>query len=143
MIRQATVSDAAAAAALSLQLWPDHTLEEMTAEFAALLASPEAAVFLAEDGAPVGFAQCQIRHDYVEGASASPTGYLEGVYVAPSHQHRGIAGQLLAACEGWAKTRGCTEFASDCEIDNAASLAFHLAKGFTEASRNIHFIKPL
>ena len=143
MIRQATVSDAVAVAALSLQLWPDHTMEEMTAEFAALLTSPEAAVFLAEDGAPVGFAQCQLRHDYVEGASVSPTGYLEGVYVAPSHQHRGIAGQLLAACEVWAKAHGCTEFASDCEIDNAASLAFHLAKGFTEASRNIHFIKPL
>ena len=144
MIRQATTQDASAVAALSLQLWPAHTPEEMTAEFATLLASPEAAVFLAEEGdAAVGFAQCQLHHDYVEGASQSPTGYLEGVYVAPSHQHRGVARALLAACEAWAKAQGCAEFASDCKIDNVASLAFHLHTGFEEAGRIIHFIKTL
>ena len=143
MIRQATVSDAAAVAALAVQLWPDHTMDDMTAEFSALLALPDAAVFLAEDGAPVGFAQCQLRRDYVEGATASPTGYLEGVYVAPSHQHRGIAGSLLTACEAWARAQGCTEFASDCEMDNHSSLAWHLKAGFAEMGRTIWFAKKL
>ncbi|MBR4080990.1 MAG: GNAT family N-acetyltransferase [Clostridia bacterium] len=144
MIRQAFPADAAAVAALSLRLWPGHTMEEMTAEFSALLASPDAAVFLAEsEGAPVAFAQCQLRRDYVEGATGSPTGYLEGIWVDPAHRRQGIAAQLLAACQGWAKKKGCREFASDCEIDNAESLAFHLRAGFTEASRNIHFIREL
>lgn len=144
MIRQASPADAAAVATLSVRLWPDHTLDEMTAEFAALLSSRDAAVFLAEaDGSSVGFAQCQLRRDYVEGSTGSPTGYLEGIYVAPEHRRRGCAAQLLAACRNWAKAQGCLEFASDCEIDNLASLAFHLHAGFMEASRNIHFISKL
>lgn len=144
MIRQALPADAAAVAALSLRLWPDHTLEEMTAEFSALLASPDAAVFLAEpEGAPIAFAQCQLRRDYVEGATGSPTGYLEGVWVDPAHRRQGVAAQLLAACQAWAREKGCQEFASDCEIDNVESLAFHLHAGFIEASRNIHFIREL
>ena len=144
MIRQASPADAAAVAALSLRLWPDHTLEEMTAEFSALLASPDAAVFLAEpEGASIAFAQCQLRRDYVEGATGSPTGYLEGVWVDPAHRRQGVAAQLLAACQAWAREKGCREFASDCEIDNAESLAFHLHAGFIEASRNIHFIREL
>lgn len=144
MIRKAVLSDAPAVAALALRLWPDHPQEAMTADMTALLQNAEAAVFLAEaNGAPVGFAQCQLRHDYVEGADSSPTGYLEGVYVAEGHRRQGVAVQLLSACQAWAKAQGCSAFASDCELDNAESLAFHLHAGFTEASRNIHFIKAL
>lgn len=51
--------------------------------------------------------------------------------------------QELAACEVWAKGQGCTEFASDCELDNAQSLRFHLGAGFTEADRIICFAKRL
>ena len=49
----------------------------------------------------------------------------------------------LAACEAWAKERGCAEFASDCELDNADSLRFHLGVGFEEANRVICFKKDL
>lgn len=140
MIRKAVSEDAAAVAALAIRLWPDHTLKEMTEEFRSLLARDDAAVFLLDD---VAFAQCQLRRDYVEGASASPTGYLEGIYVAEEHRHCGLAGQLLQACQAWARAQGCREFASDCELNNAGSLAFHLAMGFTEAGRNIHFIMEL
>ena len=90
-----------------------------------------------------GFAQCQLRRDYVEGTSSSPVGYLEGIYVDEARRRRGHARELLRACEAWAKERGCTEFASDCELDNAASLAFHLHAGFEEANRLICFAKRL
>ncbi len=50
---------------------------------------------------------------------------------------------LLNACENWAKEQGCLEFASDCEIDNADNLFFHLRLGFTEANRVICFTKRL
>lgn len=142
-IRQATPADSSALGLLAAQLW-EHDAAVLAAEYAALTASPEAACFLAEsDGSPVGFAQCQLRHDYVEGTETSPVGYLEGIYVQPDHQHRGIARALLSACEDWARTQGCKEFASDCELDNAASLAFHLALGFEEANRIICFTKKL
>ena len=92
---------------------------------------------------PVGFAQCQLRHDYVEGTASSPVGYLEGIFVAPAYQKQGIARALLASCEKWAKEQGCVEFASDCELSNTNSLRFHLSMGFEEANRIICFTKTL
>lgn len=91
----------------------------------------------------MGFAQCQLRRDYVEGTESSPVGYLEGIFVAEEYRHQGVARKLLAACEIWAKEQGCTEFASDCELANTASLRFHLNVGFQEANRIICFTKKL
>lgn len=144
MIVKAEKKDAAAVAALALKLWPSNNLKELEQEFAGLLTEPEAAVFLKlEDGIPVGFAQCQLRHDYVEGTETSPVGYLEGIYVEPPFRRIGIAGTLLAACEDWTRALNCREFASDCELDNGESLLFHKRLGFTEANRIICFTKTL
>lgn len=144
MVKRAASEDARYAARLAAQLWPGHTLEELEKEFSELLSHEDARVFLKfEQNRPVGFAQCQLRHDYVEGTASSPVGYLEGIYVEEPCRGRGIAGELLRACEAWAKEQGCAEFASDCELDNAGSLRFHLATGFTEANRIICFTKKL
>ncbi len=144
MIRKAEERDLKAAAALASLLWPDHAPEDLLPELRALLGSGEGALFLAsEDGADLGFAQVQLRHDYVEGTDSSPVGYLEGVYVREAARGRGVARALLEACEAWAAEKGCREFASDCELTNEASLAFHLKSGFTEANRIICFVKPL
>ena len=94
-------------------------------------------------GQAVGFAQCGLRHDYVEGTHGGPVGYLEGVFVLPAHRRRGVARALVRACCEWARTRGCREFASDCELENADSLAFHLGVGFQEANRVICFVRRL
>ena len=129
---------------LALQLWPDHTHDELEQDLGETLALPDAAFFLAVDGeTPVGFAQCQLRRDYVEGTESSPVGYLEGIFVAEAYRRQGIARALLGACEGWAQERGCSEFASDCELTNAESLLFHLKLGFLEANRIICFTKKL
>ena len=116
----------------------------MQAEFVDIIAKPDAAFFLAyAEETAVGFAQCQLRHDYVEGTDSSPVGYLEGIYVADGYRKQGVAKALLSACESWAKTKGCTEFASDCEPDNVQSLQFHLNVGFEEANRIICFTKKI
>ena len=144
MIRNALLSDAATVAALAQQLWPHHEAAQLQEEFEPLLEDANAAVFLAfSDDMPVGFAQCQLRHDYVEGTASSPVGYLEGIFVAPAYQKQGIARALLASCEKWAKEQGCVEFASDCELSNTNSLRFHLSMGFEEANRIICFTKKL
>ena len=144
MIRNALLSDAATVAALAQQLWPHHEAAQLQEEFEPLLEDANAAVFLAfSDDMPVGFAQCQLRHDYVEGTASSPVGYLEGIFVAPAYQKQGIARALLASCEKWAKEQGCVEFASDCELSNTNSLRFHLSMGFEEANRIICFSKKL
>ena len=142
-IVKAEVKDAAEVARLSLQLWPEHDIEEMALEFRELIQMDDAAVFLVLEGEAVGFAQCQLRRDYVEGTQSSPVGYLEGIFVARPCRNRGYARALLAACQDWARARGCTEFASDCELTNSESLAFHLRMGFLEANRIICFTKRL
>ena len=127
---------------LALELWPAHTAAELTKELSPLLESEEAAFFIAANGSgPVGFAQCQLRRDYVEGAQSRPVGYLEGIYIRPPYRGQGWARALLRECEGWAASKGCREFASDCELDNLASQAFHLHAGFAEAGRVVCFIK--
>ena len=129
---------------LGILLWPDHGFQALRAEFAQIMAKPDAAFFLASAGGQaVGFAQCQLRHDYVEGTESTPVGYLEGIFVREEHRGTGLAGKLLAACESWARERGCREFASDCELGNTGSLRFHLRMGFEEAGRIICFRKTL
>ena len=144
MIQKAEAKDLPMIAELACQLWPDHAVEEMRSELAEVIAKPDSAFFLAYvEDVPIGFAQCQLRYDYVEGTDASPVGYLEGIYVAEEYRKHGIARELLVACEGWAKEKGCTEFASDCELENTQSLQFHLNVGFEEANRIICFTKKI
>ena len=144
MIRKAEIKDLAILAELACQLWPNHTVEEMRVAYAQIIEKPDAAFFLAfAQETAVGFAQCQLRCDYVEGTDSSPVGYLEGIYVAEACRKQGVAKALLTACESWAKTKDCSEFASDCELTNTQSLQFHLRMGFEEANRIICFTKML
>lgn len=144
MIRRAAKEDAAAVAELAVQMWQEHTPEELTEEFRQLIEEDNGAIFLCYDGEKaIGFAQCQLRSDYVEGTETSPVGYLEGIFVAEEHRRHGVSGKLLASCQQWAREQGCREFASDCELDNRESLAFHLQSGFTEANRIICFAKKI
>ena len=142
-IRKATPSDSMTLAVLASRMW-EHGPAELEPEFADLTASTEAACFLACDGIQaIGFAQCQLRHDYVEGCETSPVGFLEGIFVENDYRRSGVARALLSACEDWARSVGCSEFASDCEIDNHDSLAWHLKAGFEEVNRTIWFAKKL
>ena len=144
MIKRAGKEDAEILAALAIQLWPDHGLAGLTEEFRELAKNEDAACFLKYiDNKPIAFAQCQLRHDYVEGTDSSPVGYLEGIFVTDGYRRNGYAAELLAECEKWAKEKGCTEFASDSELGNTDSLRFHLAMGFEEANRIICFRKEL
>lgn len=144
MIKLATIEHATVTAQLALQLWPDNDLEEFIQNMEVTIKHPNSAIFLAfSEEEAIGFAQCQLRHDYVEGTDSSPVGYLEGLYVVEHYRERGIAKGLVQACEQWAKAKGCTEFASDCELSNTASLHVHLKLGFTEANRIICFTKKL
>lgn len=144
MIQRASVSDAWKVAQLAVKMWSSHTENALAAEFESLIADENAAVFVCfADQQMIGFAQCQLRFDYVEGTQSSPVGYLEGVFVDAPYRAQGYGKQLVAACEMWAREKGCSEFASDCELSNLQSLAFHLHSGFTEANRIICFTKRI
>lgn len=84
-------------------MWEHHPASELIEEFSEIIASGKARFFLKyEDGAPVGFAQCQLRYDYVEGTKTSPVGYLEGIFVKEEYRRKGYAKELLAPSEAWA-----------------------------------------
>jgi len=109
-------------------MWDDSSVDELADEFSEILLKDDAQIFLKyEDDIPVGFAQCQLRHDYVEGTETTPVGYLEGIFIMESCRNRGYAKELLNKCEMWAKDKGCKEFASDCELDNQDSFRFQIS----------------
>lgn len=144
MMKVATLEEATEAANLALLLWPDHTLEELSQVMEQLISQPDAIVLLAfYDNVAIGFAQCELRYDYVEGTHSSPVGYLEGLFVKEDFRKQGFARKLVKRCEEWAKSKGCREFASDCELGNRESLAMHLNLGFSEANRIICFKKEI
>ena len=143
--RQANLTDVDTIAILQKQLYSaDNTIESLGAETEKNLKGGNLAVFFAFDGAmPIGFCEVSLRRDYVEGTEGGTVGYIEGVFVLPEYRGRHIAKELIKLSENWAKEKGCDEFASDCELDNAQSLQLHLKTGFKEAGRNIHFVKKL
>ena len=144
MIRKASKNDIRIIADLAVLMWDNNSVDELADEFSELLSKDDAQIFLKyEDDIPVGFAQCQLRYDYVEGTETTPVGYLEGIFIMEGYRNRGYAKELLNKCEMWAKYKGCKEFASDCEIDNDISCQFHKAMNFTEANRIICFTKKL
>ncbi len=144
IMKKAAIDDAEAVAGLAIKMWKSNTMEGLSEEFRDYISRGDSVVVLAvlEDCA-VGFAQCGLRHDYVEGTETSPVGYLEGIFVEEDHRNNGFAKEMLDACQRWAKEQGCTEFASDCELVNEDSLKFHLKMGFEEANRIICFTKKL
>ena len=143
MIKRATIHDVAIVAEMAAKVWQSDAAA-LIGEFDEFLKDTESAVFLChESDKAVGFAQCQLRHDYVEGTETSPVGYLEGIFVEPEYRKQGYGRQLVAACEAWAKEQGCTEFASDCLLENTQSIQFHLRSGFEEANRIVCFTKRL
>jgi GNAT superfamily N-acetyltransferase len=125
-------------------LWPDCPEQDHRAETEAYLRGPDGAVFVAEreGGGLCGFVEAGLR-PAADGCGPGPVGYVEGWYVDADLRRRGVGRQLVRAAEDWARGRGCTEMASDAEIDNAVSRAAHARLGYEEVNRLAHFRKPL
>ncbi|MDO4284975.1 MAG: GNAT family N-acetyltransferase [Eubacteriales bacterium] len=144
MVRKAGREDIKILTELAALLWESHTKTELEDELSELMEKESVQFFIAdENNIPVGFAQCQLRYDYVEGTTTTPVGYLEGIFVREKYRGQSYARTLLTECESWAREKGCQEFASDCEMENAVSFQFHRAMGFAEANRIICFTKKL
>ena len=144
MIYKATKDDIDILVSLAVVLWSEHTLDDLKNEFLPIMESNDAVFYIfTQEGQPIGFAQCQLRYDYVEGTKNSPVGYLEGIFIKEEYRNNGYAQRLLQECEKWALEKECKEFASDCELSNDVSLKFHLNMEFTEANRIICFTKSL
>jgi len=127
--------------------WPEeggsYHASEVESYFAGRLREPlEVLLAIDESGNPIGFAELSIRR-YAEGCDTDHVGYLEGWYVVPMARRQGVGRALVLAAEQWARSKGCTEFASDAFLDNDVSAAAHRALGFTETAQIRCFKKSL
>jgi len=87
-------------------------------------------VLIAEDAQGyTGFAEVSLR-PFAEGCETTPVGYLEGWFVEERARRTGVGRALIEAGEAWARKHGCSEFASDAEMDNKLSQTAHEALGF-------------
>lgn len=129
---------------LALELWPDCEFEEEFPYYQSLIGSEKEVCYLVrEEEIYLGFIHVSMRTDYVEGAIEFPVAYIEGLYVKPDCQKRGIGKELVNAGAAWGRQKGCKQFASDTELGNEMSIDFHKRIGFGEASRIVCFIKDL
>jgi len=141
-IRQLTLADADAWAALRHALWPHHPAAELGAELPDAVEAGLVA-FGAFDGLElVGFAEADER-SYGDGCDTAPVAWLEGIYVAHAYRRTGLARRLLDAVERWARESGYHELGSDAELDNLISRLSHARWGFEETNRSVMFRKVL
>jgi aminoglycoside 6'-N-acetyltransferase I len=78
-----------------------------------------------------------------EGCHSSPVPFIEGWYVEPAMQGRGIGRALVEAAEAHARAAGYTEIASDADVQNAEGIGAHSALGYDEVERVVCFRKSL
>ena len=100
-------------------------------------------VAVGETGVVCGYAEVSLFGRCVNGTPSVPTAYLKSWYVTPEFRGRGIGQQLLEAAQQWAAARGFSELASEVELSNEQMIQAHLACGFTESRRAVHFIRPI
>jgi aminoglycoside 6'-N-acetyltransferase I len=145
-IRPIEQSDSADWQRMRQLLWPSPPGEhasEIEDYFARDRRDPaHALIAFEESGKAIGFVELSIRA-YAEGCYSDRVAYLEGWFVEASARRKGVGAALVKAAEAWARAQGCTELASDTEIDNAVSASAHRALGFEEVNRIICFRKPL
>ncbi|MGN1124093.1 MAG: aminoglycoside 6'-N-acetyltransferase [Eubacterium sp.] len=131
-------------ASFAVKLWNDSDYDELKIEFEKIVQTDNNIVYTAYfQKENIAFAHCSIRNEYVEGADTDNVGYLEAIYVEEKFRNSGIASHLIECCENWAKSKGCKQFASDCDINNSASINLHKKYGFNESTRLVHFIKEI
>jgi aminoglycoside 6'-N-acetyltransferase I len=119
------------AAELSIELWPDSSLTEMTAHYEGVLNASLATCFLLQnESGYFGFIELSVA-------------YIEGLFVNPTYRHKGSGRRLIKHAEDWARTKGFKQLCSDTELENSPSIEFHTSSGFTEVSRIVCFVKDI
>jgi aminoglycoside 6'-N-acetyltransferase I len=142
-IRRITPQDKAEWLRMRKGIWLEAPDEYLDYDMDDVLASDRYAVFFAVSGdTPVGMIEVRLRES-AEGCFSNPVGYLEAWFVDENLRGKGIAGALTDAAENWARSKGCTDMASDTWLENETSIRAHAKMGYVEVERLVHFVKRL
>lgn len=143
-IRLATAEDIDGWSALRAQLWPTESATEHAVSAAQVISAGGTDALLAFDvqGRLVGFVEVSLR-PIAEGCESSPVGYVEGWFVIPGQRGTGVGRRLMLAAEDWARSRGCTEMASDTELENLASQEAHERLGYERVATLVVYRRSL
>jgi aminoglycoside 6'-N-acetyltransferase I len=77
----------------------------------------------------VGFVEVSLRDD-IDTIAPQRAGYVEGIYVEPSHKNGGLGRALIQSAEDWTRDQGADRLAAEAYADNFESVAFHEQLGF-------------
>lgn len=148
-VRLATPADLETITQFCAALWPAEPAIDHRAHVAAILAGephstlPLVLLVAQSEGGVVGFLEVGLR-SHADGCDGRyPVGYIEGWYVEPAWQHRGVGRALMEAAEDWARGLGARETASDTWIDHEASQRAHAAMGFEVVDRVVTYRKSI
>ncbi len=143
-IRLATPDDKSEWLRMRLLLWPEVESADLLQEMDKILQDPLTPVFVLErpSGGLAGFLEASTRK-YAEGCVTGPVGYIEGWFVDEDLRGQGLGHELVRAAEDWARSQGLKEMGSDTWLENEVSIRAHLAMGYEEVERLIHFAKTL
>lgn len=126
-------------------LWDGTSDDDHQNEMFEIVSDPESQFVAVADAGPeglCGFIEASIR-PMAEDCESEDVGYLEGWFVEEHARRQGIGRNLVASAENWAREHGCSEMASDAELENSVSLDAHTSLGYSETSRLIHLKKYL
>ena len=142
--RKGTIEDIDYLKTMGRLLWTKSTEDDLEKSFKDTFASPKEIAFVSqsETGELTGFAIISVRTD-VEGATSSPVGYLEGIFVYPGYRKQEVGRHLVELGEKWCVGKGCKQIASDTAISTSDSTEFHTNIGFHVTSKDNCFIKNL
>lgn len=143
-IRRANSDDKSEWLRMRLLLWPEVEAPELMAEMERILEDPQTPVFVIQrsEGGLAGFIETGSRK-YADGCITAPVGYIEGWFVDEDLRGLGWGHKLVRVAEDWARSQGFKEMASDTWLENEVSIKAHLAMGYEEVERLIHFAKTL
>lgn len=144
-IRPLEESDLSEWLRLRMLLWDETDEDDHKDEMVDIIEHADSQLVVVADngnGHLAGFLEASIR-THVEDCETENVGYLEGWFVEEGSRRSGIGAGLVRFAEQWARQKGCTEMASDAEVDNTVSLQAHLQLGYSETSRLVHLKKLL
>jgi GNAT superfamily N-acetyltransferase len=140
-VRALREEDAGAVHALNAQLGYPGDLETTRTRLLAVLASPIADGFAAEDsdGRVVGWAHV-FTAPFLE---SGPVAELGGLVVQESRRGEGIGAALVARAEAWARERGLRQLSLRCNVVRSEAHRFYDRLGFEIQKTQHKFRKAL